>query len=159
MPSTAYEVFDDVDDQYHAWYTLFMDVVNLHAPLKTKKCRKRMIPWMTSEIRELMRQRDKTHRIATKTKSEVHFQLYRSMRNNVNSQLRRAKKEYIYHLLLKESPTLQAFWKNIKQVIPTKHQVLNSLLVNGHLCYDPLAIANALNDHFVNIGPALNRNR
>ena len=73
VPWLVCEVFDDVDDQYYAWHTLFMEVVNLHAPLKTKKCRKRLVPWMTPDIRELMRQRDKTHRIAIKERSEHHF--------------------------------------------------------------------------------------
>ena len=66
VPWMVCEVFDDVDDQYHTWYTLFMEVANHHAPLKIRKCRKRMVPWMTSEIRDLMRQRDKTHRITVK---------------------------------------------------------------------------------------------
>ena len=40
VPWMVCEVFDDVDDQYHTWYTLFMEVANHHAPLKMRKCRK-----------------------------------------------------------------------------------------------------------------------
>ena len=34
------------------------------------------------------------------------------------SELRKAKKEYLYHILSNELPTPQAFWKNVKQVLP-----------------------------------------
>ena len=160
VPWMVCEVFDDVDDQYHTWYTLFMEVANHHAPLKTRKCRKRMVPWMTPEIRELMRQRDKTHRIAVKERSEQHFQLYKSMRNHVNCELRRARKEYFQHLLLKESRTPQTFWKNVKVLMPSKcHAPPSSLQLSGRPCSDPVTLANAFNDYFVNIGPTLNNSR
>ena len=91
-----------------------MEIADLHAPLKTKRCKKRRVPWMSAEIKELMRQRDQMHRIAVTTKNEQFLQLYKCMRNNVTCELRKAKKEYLYHLFTNESPTPQAFWKNVK---------------------------------------------
>ena len=118
VPWLICTVFDDVDDQCYAWYTLFMEIADRHAPLKTKRYKKRRVPWMNAEIKELMWQCDQTHRIAIKTKDEQLFQLYKCIRNNVTSELRKAKKEYLYYLLTKESSTPQAFWKNVKQAFP-----------------------------------------
>ena len=80
----------------------------------------------------------------------------------MNGELRRAKKEYFHHLLLKESKestTPQTFWKNVKLLMPSKYQVPSSLLLRDHLCSDPVTLANAFNDYLVDIGPMLNRGR
>ena len=93
-----------------------MEVTNYHAPLKMleEMYRKRMVPWMASEIRELMRQGDKTNCIAVKERSEQHFRLYKSVRNHVNCELRRARKVYFQHLFLKESRTPQTFGRILR---------------------------------------------
>ena len=88
------DIHQYISTKYHGWCVRcwgFMEVANHHAPLKMRKCRERMVPWMTSEIRELMCQRDKTHRIAVEERSEQHFRLYKSMRNHVDCELRRAR--------------------------------------------------------------------
>ena len=41
----------------------------------------------------------------------------------------------------------------------TKYQVPSSLLLRDHLCSDPVTLANAFNDYFVDVGPMLNRGR
>lgn len=66
----------DIDDRYYAWNSLFMEVVNNHAPIKTRECKKE-VPWMNAEIRELMRLKDQTHRIAIKSKYVSYFRLYK----------------------------------------------------------------------------------
>ena len=75
-PWSVCTVFDDVDDQCYVWYTLFMEIADLHTPLKTKRCKKRQVPWMSAEIKELVRQHDQMHRIAITTKNEQFLQLY-----------------------------------------------------------------------------------
>ena len=57
VPWSICEIFNDINDCYYAWYTLFMEIANEHAPIRTKKCKKRQVPWMNLEIKELMRQR------------------------------------------------------------------------------------------------------
>ena len=135
-----------------------MEIADLHAPLKTKRCKKRRVPWMSAEIKELMRQRDQMHRIAVTTKNEQFLQLYKCMRNNVTCKLRRVKKEYLYHLFTNESSTPQAFWKNVKRVLPgSSCKMPPALNVNNQLCSDPTTIADAFNEYLINIGPSLNQ--
>ena len=38
------------------------------------------------------------------------------MRNN--ERVKKGEKEYLHHVLTNESPNPQAFWKNVKQVLP-----------------------------------------
>ena len=80
------------------------------------------------------------------------------MRNNVTCELRKAKKEYLYHLLTNKSPTSQVFWKNVKQVLPgSSRKMPPALNVNNQLYSDPTTIANAFNEYLINIGPSLNQ--
>ena len=70
--------------------------------------------------------------------------------------MRKVKKEYFHHLLLKESATPQTYWKNVKLLMPSKCEKPSSLLLSNCLCSDPVTVANA---YFVNIGPILNKGR
>ena len=38
VPWSVCDIFDDVDDRYYVWNSLFTEVVNDHAPLKTRRC-------------------------------------------------------------------------------------------------------------------------
>ena len=71
VPWSICEIFNDIKDCYYAWYTLFMEIANEHALIRTKKCKKRQVPWMNLEIRELMHQRDLSCHIASKQKNEI----------------------------------------------------------------------------------------
>ena len=50
IPFHVTEVFDDVDDSYWAWNELTMQVVNEHAPIKTKTIKGHRVPYMNGEL-------------------------------------------------------------------------------------------------------------
>ena len=59
VPWSLIETFDDVNDMWSTWKHLFMDVVNNHASIKKKRRRqKHNIPWMNTQIINLIRDRD-----------------------------------------------------------------------------------------------------
>ena len=67
---------------------------------------------MNTEIRELMRLRDQTHRIAIKSKDVSYIRLYKCMRNRITSELRLAKKEHFHQMsLLHQKPSGPTFLK------------------------------------------------
>lgn len=51
-------IFDDAEDKLYAFNSLFHDILDEHAPIKTMKIRGRLNSYVTDEIRELMRTRD-----------------------------------------------------------------------------------------------------
>ena len=52
--------FDKVDDMVQTWNDLFLEIVNKHAPIKTNREKRKHQPeWLTSEILDLMKERDK----------------------------------------------------------------------------------------------------
>lgn len=48
-PFHIIEVFDDVDDKYYAFETLYLDILNEHAPLKQVHVRGNQIPFMNEQ--------------------------------------------------------------------------------------------------------------
>lgn len=54
IPWSVVESFDDLNDAVSAWNTLFVDVVNRHAPIKKLRIKRAIKPWITKELKELM---------------------------------------------------------------------------------------------------------
>ena len=59
VPWEAINDIDDVDVALDTWISLFMAVVDDHVPLRKKRLRKNPCPWITDEIVDVMKQRDR----------------------------------------------------------------------------------------------------
>ena len=57
---------DEVHPAVEMWYTLFTDVANRHAPIKKTRIKGAKISWMTSDLKNAMRDRDFHHAKAIK---------------------------------------------------------------------------------------------
>ena len=57
-PWQVMDTFDDVNDRWHYWKTLFLEVVNKHIPLRKVRNKATTLPWIDREIRLLMRTRN-----------------------------------------------------------------------------------------------------
>ena len=55
---------DDPNVLWADWKTKFLDVVNSHAPLRTRRARIKKAPWINSELKKGMRDRDAAKRKA-----------------------------------------------------------------------------------------------
>ena len=79
---------------WEIWRNLFTDVLDKHAPIQKKKTKSKKVPWITSEIKELIISRDKLKRKAIITKLKIDWDNYKQARNETNSKIRQAKKDY-----------------------------------------------------------------
>ena len=50
---------DNPNEVWLKWKSLFLEVCDKHAPLRTKHVRASKIPWITSELKNLMYRRDR----------------------------------------------------------------------------------------------------
>ena len=55
------------NDMWLAWKTLFLSVVDKHAPIRTKRVRSSKCPWVTPQLKKYMYERDKLKKKATIT--------------------------------------------------------------------------------------------
>lgn len=57
-PWQVMETMEDMDDRWEYWKQLFGEIVATHVPTKRARVRKKTLPWITSDIRALMRARN-----------------------------------------------------------------------------------------------------
>ena len=72
----------------------FLEVFDLHAPLIYKNIKHKSVPWINSDMKKLSRSRDLQKKRAKKYNSQTHWDKYKSERNKVNSEIKRAKTIY-----------------------------------------------------------------
>ena len=81
-------------DALWAWEQLFKRTCDLHAPQKDVKVRSQSSPWINCELRQKMNRRYKLFKKAAETKNEELWSMYKKMRNEITSDVRKAKASY-----------------------------------------------------------------
>ena len=94
-----------------------------------------------------MRERDFHLKLAKKFGSEVHWEKYKTIRNKVNSVIRKAKANVFKN---KFSECSQQ--RNVNTLLGkdgSKSTIVNELNIDGSVITDGVSIANQLNNYFV----------
>ena len=72
VPWEILEKFDNIDDIVTVWKSLFLEILDKHAPIKSHRVKKKCQPeWMTPEILDCMKERKKY-----KINGNVHVDAY-----------------------------------------------------------------------------------
>ena len=79
---------DNPDNVATTFQEIFESILGIHAPLKKRRVGNTSTPWITPEIRKLMRERDAAKK-ATKTYPEK-WNTYKHLRNKVTQKIRDA---------------------------------------------------------------------
>ena len=87
-----------------------LSILNKHAPIKTIRVRGNNLPYVTAEVKSLMRQRDYLWRNANKTGSKYLWQAYQQLRNKVDYTLRKLKSDYYTKKIEENKVNLQNTW-------------------------------------------------
>lgn len=116
---------------------------------------------MTSEIRRLMRQRNRLYHKAKTTNSPNHLQNYKNKRNQVVQLIREAKDDYMDSLknTLSDPNLPSRKWFKIANDITNLKNKSNPpppLITNSKVNMHPLDKAQVLNEHFSNISKVEN---
>jgi hypothetical protein len=82
--------FDDPNVSWQAWKSIFLEILDRHAPIRCKRTRGTSVPWITSNVKRLMRNRDFHKEQARKHAASAHWD--KIERNRVNVATRSAKK-------------------------------------------------------------------
>ncbi len=72
--------FDDPNVCWQAWKSLFLEILDRHAPVRCKRIRgnSRSVPWISSNVKKLMRNRDFHKKQAIKHASSAHWNNYKT---------------------------------------------------------------------------------
>ena len=137
------DLFDDVDDKVSAFNTLFQEVLEVHAPIKSVRVKKNPAPWISKSIRDEMDKRNRLLKLHRRNPSSLLWAQFKAQRNRVVFLQRQAKKEYFLHLIsTKTHPS--TLWKSLKQACRKDQMDCGTSVIPDHKSF-----ANALNDYFV----------
>ena len=143
---------DNIDTTFQVIFELVLDI---HAPLKKRRLGNTPTPWITPEIRKLMKERDATKK-ATK-KSPERWSIYKHLRNKVTQKIRDAIQSHYLGLIEENKGDPKRMWQVINKVLDkaTPSTEISSLEAEGKTITKEKDIAEALNNHFTNIKPKL----
>ena len=79
----------NVEEAWNAWIQEYQRIINLHAPCRKIRLRKRNNPWISRFIQTAIYQRDSLHKEAIKSKCPVVMQEYRKSRNHVTHTIKK----------------------------------------------------------------------
>ena len=130
--------------------------MNRHAPLDNIKIKGSNLPYITSEIRQLVRLRDYLREKANKTGSRYLRQAFQQIKHKVTYKIRQARSEYSRRINENQGD-IKGTWKVLKQAINKgpKMADISTVNYNSELVTDKNKIPEVFNDHFVGVGEKL----
>ena len=102
------------------WKTFFTDLLKKHAPMSNTQIRGDTLPYITSDIRKLIRQRDYLRGKANKTGSHILRQAFNHMKMKVNYAIRDARRKYCIKKIDENEGNLNQTWKVLNHAMNRK---------------------------------------
>ena len=151
-------VTNDANEMWLIWKAFFLDLLNKHAPITSIKVRNNKLPYVTSKLRKLIKQRDYLRAKANKTGSEYIRQAFNHLRSKVNYELNHAKRNYYTCKIEQHKDNLKLTWKVLKHAVGeggSSISAIENLELGDDIISDNKKISEICNDHFVTVGERL----
>ena len=146
-------IFDDVNDSLWFSETLLRDVIDKHAPIKTKVLKYKQVPYMNSELRRAINVRNMLKRKYDICKTKDNWTKYRNQRNLVN----KLRKQSIGNYMKKSCSNIsdgKEFWGQIKPLLSDRCKNLNNDIIlnnNGNIVNNKKEVCHIMNDYFTSV--------
>ena len=95
-----------------------------HAPIKTKRVGSGKVPWITSDLRKGIRDRDLAKRKAIKSNNPLDWAMYKRLRNSINGEVKSTKASYYASAFVQSNGDSRKTWQLINEL--TSHQKNNA---------------------------------
>ncbi|XP_011686376.1 PREDICTED: uncharacterized protein LOC105449078 [Wasmannia auropunctata] len=106
---------NDIDGKMELFNNFLMHCYDRHAPLKTIQHKHLPGPWLTTDIKAIMRERDLARRRWRRHKTDINYELYKTLRNRARMLVRAAKSAY-YNKILDDTRESRALWKRLRHL-------------------------------------------
>ena len=83
-----------MDSAVCQWSRTLSDIIEKHTPLRKRRFTERFSPWITPELKQLLRAREKLKTRAVRVKSQLLMNANKQMRCKANNLNRKLKREY-----------------------------------------------------------------
>ena len=117
-----------------------------HAPIKTVKVRSRPWPFVTQDIKDLMKTRDQLHRRYLQTRDGLDWSNFKDARKAVKRMLKDSERNYYLDKVQRHKNNPGSLWKITNQAIlpPSKEKHTYTK--------DPKTVADEFNQFFLSVG-------
>ena len=139
------------------WKTLYLDILNKHAPVTKTKIKGNNLPCTTSKVRRMIRQRDYLCKEANETGSKYLRQAFLNIRGRVYQELRYLRNSYYRGKINEHKNDSKQTWKILKQAIGrgNKSVVIEQIIFIDQILNEKQDIAEACNQYFASVGNKL----
>ena len=152
---------NSTNDMYDVFHDSIAKLLDEFVPLKqvTQKEQKRLRkPWITNHILNLISTKNRACSYFIQTGCNDSLKMYRSLRNNINHEIRKSK--YLYHKTYFESckTNIKEFWNGVNRYL-NKNHLGNSaptiIKIGNSVFTEPKDIADQFNSYFTQVAPSL----
>jgi hypothetical protein len=132
-------LLDNVNDMVRQFNSLLLGLFDRHAPEKAIVVKEALKPWLTSNVRLMMRLRNGAHARFKRTRSEAHKRYYLDLKHLVIGAIHSEKCAFFEHHINGETDS-KTLWKNLKRTVLPDSQAQTDLpahfddpdLINRH---------------------------
>ena len=112
VPWHVLDIFDNPNDAVSAWSSLFMEIVESHAPLRSRRVKHPKQPdWMTPDIIQAINERDRLKAAGFHNEARI-------LRNEVVGLIKEAKKVYYHTMIENQQKNSKALWSYLTDLTP-----------------------------------------
>ena len=105
----------DVNDAWNKFKIMFTQIINEVAPQKETRIKGRTEKWITSEIIDLMHERDRLLTLSNKNKDDRELRnKYKSLRNEITNITDNAKAQFFSEKIEEHKNESELLWKQFK---------------------------------------------
>ena len=133
------------------------NILNYMCPLRDLIVPETKPDWLTNDIVQLMRRRDKMYKEARRKKDPISWRKAIFLRNRVEMTIKNHKREKIKSELERTKDNPKKFWENINSLIGKKDKICLQQLhsEDGEKSYEGTELAVHINNYFAEIGSKL----
>ena len=161
LKSKNFDAIKDItrkpNEMWVIWKSFFLDVLNKHALLAKIRVKGNNLPYVTTEVRRLVRQRDFLRKKANKTGSNYLRQASQRLTHKVTYMLRKLRSNYYSKQIEENSGNMKRTWKILKQAMnkESKTVTIDKIVSDNHEITDKALISEAFNEHFSSVAERL----
>ena len=136
---------------------MFSAVTEKHAPIREMRVSDKNSPWINSELKCLMKSREKLKKATVEHKSPAMMSCYKKTRNRVNNLDVSLKKQYFTNKIIGHKSNLKEMWKISNELFNKciKSTNITSLKDRAIEIEGKREISNTMNSYFCSIGEEL----
>lgn len=97
MNLNAFKFLDCVDYKLSLFNTFVNELINKHVPLIIKVIKRPLLAWINSEIKVLIRNRNRLYRSYRRTKNSVIYAQFTKLRKDIMRKITKNKANYLLH--------------------------------------------------------------